>query len=74
MADELIPSESEILLYTTPSGAVRVEVFYQAETFWLSQRRMAELFAVEQPSLQEDLCFRGVSREGNGSKNSNSSK
>ncbi len=47
MADEQIPSESEILLYTTPDGGVRVEVFYQTETFWLSQRRMAELFGVE---------------------------
>ena len=47
MADEPNPSESEILLYTTPDGGVRVEVFYQAETFWLSQRRMAELFGVE---------------------------
>ena len=43
----MIPSESEILLYTTPNGAVRVEVFYQSETFWLSQRRMGELFGVE---------------------------
>lgn len=42
-----MPPESEILLYTTPSGGVRVEVFYQSETFWLSQRRMAELFGVE---------------------------
>lgn len=47
MADELNPAESEILLYTTPNGAVRVEVFYQTETFWLSQRRMADLFGVE---------------------------
>ncbi len=47
MADELNPSESEVLLYTTPDGGVRVEVFYQTETFWLSQRRMAELFGVE---------------------------
>ena len=47
MSDELIPSESEILLYTTPSEDVRVEVFYRGETFWLSQRTMAELFGVE---------------------------
>ena len=43
----MIPSESEILLYTTPNGDVRVEVLYESETFWLSQRRMAELFGVE---------------------------
>lgn len=47
MDNEQNPSESEILLYTTPDGGVRVEVFYQTETFWLSQRRMAELFGVE---------------------------
>lgn len=35
----------EILLYTTPNGNVRVEVFFQGETFWLPQARMAELFA-----------------------------
>ena len=47
MSDELVPFESEVLLYTTPKGRVRVEVFYHSETFWLSQRRMAELFGVE---------------------------
>jgi hypothetical protein len=26
---------------------VRVEVLYESETFWLDQRRMAELFGVE---------------------------
>lgn len=51
MANELNPSESEILLYTTPNGGVRVEVFYQTDTFWLSQRRMAELFGVEVPTI-----------------------
>ena len=50
MSDEMIAWESEILLYTTPNGDVRVEVFYQAETFWLNQRRMAELFAVLNPT------------------------
>ena len=51
MSDEMIPSESKILLYTTPNGDVRVEVFYQAETFWLNQRRMAELFGVESHTI-----------------------
>ncbi len=51
MSDQPISSESEILLYTTPAGDVRVEVFYQEETFWLSQRRMAELFGVEVPTI-----------------------
>ena len=41
------PNEGEIILYITPDGVARVEVFFQDETFWLSQKRLAELFAVE---------------------------
>jgi hypothetical protein len=39
--------EGEIIFYTTPEGVTKVEVVFQEETFWLSQRRMSELFAVE---------------------------
>ena len=39
--------QGELILYKTPDGAVRVEVAYEDETFWLSQRRIAELFGVE---------------------------
>jgi|GEM_PF-1841412 len=34
-----IPSESgfnEILLYTTPNGSVKVEIYLQNETIWLT--------------------------------------
>ena len=41
------PIQGELILYQTPDGAVRVEVAYEGETFWLSQRRIAELFGVE---------------------------
>ncbi len=44
MPDQIPPHEGEILLYTTPRGAVRVEVFFEGETFWLAQAQMAELF------------------------------
>lgn len=40
-------SISDIILYTSESGDVKVEVFFSEETFWLSQKRMAELFGVE---------------------------
>lgn len=40
-------SRSDIILYSTPEGDVRVEVLYESETFWLSQKRIAELFGVE---------------------------
>jgi hypothetical protein len=49
------PREGEIILYTTPDGAARVEVFFQEETFWLNQRRMAELFEVEVNTINYHL-------------------
>lgn len=47
--------EGEIILYTTPDGAAKVEVFFQEETFWLNQRRMAELFNVDVRTISEHL-------------------
>lgn len=46
MTDSPSPIEGDVIFYTTGDGAVHVEVLYQDETFWLSQRRMAELFAL----------------------------
>ncbi len=36
----------EILLYTAPEGKTLIEVFFEEETFWLSQKKMSELFNV----------------------------
>lgn len=41
------PSEGELIFYQTPEGAVRVEVLYELETFWMNQKRIAELFGVD---------------------------
>ena len=38
--------EGEIIFYTSPEGVTNVEVVFQDETFWLSQRSMAELYGV----------------------------
>lgn len=38
---------SEFILYTTPNGDVKLEVFLQDETIWLTQKMMAQLFEVE---------------------------
>ena len=35
---------TEFLLYTTPDGKVKVEIFFHKENIWLTQRRIAELF------------------------------
>jgi hypothetical protein len=55
MTDNPIPHEGEIIFYTTPEGVTKVEVVFQDETFWLSQRRMAELFAVDVRTINEHL-------------------
>ena len=54
MADNM-GKRSDFLLYTTPDGDVRVEVFFEDETVWLTQKRMAELFAVEVPTINYHL-------------------
>jgi hypothetical protein len=45
----------EILLYSIPEGKATVEVFFEAETFWLSQKKMAELFKVDVRTINEHL-------------------
>lgn len=55
MADTQTPHEGEIIFYTTPEGVTKVEVVFQDETFWLSQRRMAELFDVEVNTINYHL-------------------
>lgn len=47
---------NEIILYTAPDGVARIEVTYEDETFWLSQRRIAELFGVSVPTISEHLA------------------
>lgn len=39
-------TDNQLLLYSTEDGEIRLEVLYQEETVWLSQRDMAELFQV----------------------------
>jgi hypothetical protein len=48
-------NSSDIILYSSPDGNVRVEVFYSGETFWLTQKRLAELFGVEIPAISKHL-------------------
>ena len=46
---------NEFLLYTTPNGQVRVEIFLRNETVWLTQEKMAELFGVQRPAITKHL-------------------
>ena len=47
--------ESNIIFYNSPQGNVQIEVVYNAETFWLTQKRMAELFGVAVPAISKHL-------------------
>lgn len=37
----------DLILYSSPDGNTRVSVLYEDESFWLPQKRIAELFGVE---------------------------
>jgi len=47
--------QGEIILYQTPQGTVRIEVLYESETFWLNQKKIAELFGVGLPTISHHL-------------------
>ena len=55
MSEKSPAREGEIIFYTTPEGITKVEVVFHNETFWLSQRRMAELFEVEVTTINYHL-------------------
>jgi len=56
VSDPVTPGqEGEIIFYTTPEGATKVEVSFADETSWLSQKRMAELFGVDVRTVNEHL-------------------
>jgi hypothetical protein len=46
---------SEFLLYTAPSGDVKVEIFFHNENVWLTQERIAHLFGVQRPAITKHL-------------------
>jgi hypothetical protein len=46
---------NKFILYTAPSGEVRVDVLLQNETVWLTQKAIAELFGVVKSTISEHL-------------------
>jgi hypothetical protein len=55
MPEESAPREGQIILYSTPEGAARIEVHYEDETFWLTLNRMAELFGATKQAISYHL-------------------
>lgn len=46
---------SDIIFYNTPAGDVKIELIFNDETFWLNQKKMAELFGVDIRTVNEHL-------------------
>jgi hypothetical protein len=55
MNKDIVTQESEIIFYSTQEGKTRVEVMYSNETFWLTQKQIAELFGVNIRTINEHL-------------------
>ena len=59
----LIPNESEFILYTAPNGDVRLNVLMASESIWLTQKSIAALFGVGVPAISKHLSNVFVSEE-----------
>ena len=55
MSEPEKPDEGQLILYQTEAGTVRIEVLYQSDTFWLNQKKIAELFGVKLPTISYHL-------------------
>ncbi len=58
MAKKIKPAAdgfNEILLYTTANGRVKVEIYLQNETIWLTQQKIADLFGVDRTVITKHL-------------------
>jgi len=50
-----MPEQNNFILYTDSNGAVKLNVFIEDETIWLSQKLMAELFEVDVRTISEHI-------------------
>lgn len=53
--NNIIPKQSDFLLYNSPEGGVNMDVFVYKETVWLTQQKMAELFGKSQSTISEHI-------------------
>ncbi|HRW25080.1 MAG TPA: virulence RhuM family protein [Spirochaetia bacterium] len=49
-------TQSQIVLYTTPDGEIKIDAIVRNETIWLTQTAMAELFGVNIPAISKHLA------------------
>jgi len=53
--DKQLQRIPNFVIFQTPTGKVNIEVFFQNDTLWLSQKKMAELFEVNVPAISKHL-------------------
>jgi hypothetical protein len=51
----MLNNEGNIILYQTDDGKVTVNVRFEDETFWMTQKAIAELFDVQVPAIAKHL-------------------
>jgi hypothetical protein len=56
MNKKLPSAPTPFFLYTAADGKVKVDVFIQNETVWLTQKAMADLFGVKIPAISKHLA------------------
>ena len=64
----ITPKQSNFLLYTSPDGEVKVDVFFQDETVWLTQQLLANLFETTKQNIS--LHLQNIFKDGELSENS----
>src|SRR3989339_2174934 len=51
-----VTQKSKFILYTSTNGDVKLDVYVQNETLWLTQKMIAQLFSVEVPAISKHLA------------------
>jgi len=60
-----IRENADIIFYSNPEGNLRIELTFDGETFWTTQKRMADIFSVEVQTINYHLSEIFKSRELN---------
>lgn len=58
----IAPGKSEILIYQSAKGDIKIDVRLENETVWLTQKHMAELFGKDKRTISEHI--RNIFNEG----------
>jgi hypothetical protein len=48
-------NQGEIILYQTPDNQTALEVRFEEDTVWLTQKQIAELFSIQRPAITKHL-------------------